>query len=150
MRTRCCGRPIAGSGISRRTAEWRPDSEALTGRGGVPVTLKLENLQRTGSLRERGANNMPASLDVLPSGVVAASAGNHAQAVALAATQRGIVSTVVMPTGAPAAKQQASGGYGAAIELVDGSLAACQPRARELETERGLLVRCDTNRGWCR
>jgi threonine dehydratase len=114
-------------------------SQALTDRAGTAVTLKLENLQRTGSFKVRGANNMLASLDVLPPGVVAASAGNHAQAVALAATQRGIASTVVMPMGAPAAKQQACRGYGATIELVEGSLAACQTRARELATERGLL-----------
>ena len=114
-------------------------SQALTDRVGAPVTLKLENLQRTGSFKVRGANNMLASLDVLPPGVVAASAGNHAQAVALAATQRGIASTVVMPASAPAAKQQACRGYGATIELVEGSLAACQTRARELATERGLL-----------
>ena len=114
-------------------------SQALTDRTGAPVTLKLENLQRTGSFKVRGANNMLASLDVLPPGVVAASAGNHAQAVALAATQRGIASTVVMPASAPAAKQQACRGYGATIELVEGSLAACQTRARELAAERGLL-----------
>ena len=114
-------------------------SQALTTRVGVPVTLKLENLQRTGSFKVRGANNVLASLATPPTGVIAASAGNHAQAVALAATQRGIASTVVMPTGAPAAKQQACRGYGAAIELVDGSLAACQTRARELAAERGLL-----------
>ena len=114
-------------------------SQALTDRAGAPVTLKLENLQRTGSFKVRGANNMLASLDMLPLGVVAASAGNHAQAVALAATQRGIASTVVMPASAPAAKQQACRGYGATIELVEGSLAACQTRARELATERGLL-----------
>ena len=114
-------------------------SQALTDRAGAPVTLKLENLQRTGSFKVRGANNMLASLDVLPPGVVTASAGNHAQAVALAATQRGIASTVVMPVSAPAAKQQACRGYGATVELIEGSLAACQTRARELAAERGLL-----------
>ncbi len=114
-------------------------SQALTSRVGVPVTLKLENLQRTGSFKVRGANNMLASLSEQPAGVIAASAGNHAQAVALAASQRGTPSTVVMPMSAPAAKQQACQGYGATIELVDGSLAACQTHAREIAAERGLL-----------
>ena len=114
-------------------------SQALTERTGVPVSLKLECLQRTGSFKIRGASNMLAGLSEVPSGVVAASAGNHAQGVALAATQRGIRSTVVMPSNAPAAKQLACRGYGATIELVEGSLAAAQTRARELAAERGLL-----------
>jgi len=114
-------------------------SQALTQRTGVPVTLKLESLQRTGSFKVRGANNVLASLPTPSAGVIAASAGNHAQAVALAASQRGIPATVVMPMSAPAAKQQACRGYGATIELVDGSLAACQTHAREVAAERGLL-----------
>jgi threonine dehydratase len=114
-------------------------SDALSSRVGVPVTLKLENLQRTGSFKVRGANNVLASLETPPAGVIAASAGNHAQAVALAASQRAIPATVVMPQTAPAAKQQACRGYGAQIELVDGSLATAQARARELAEERGLF-----------
>jgi len=114
-------------------------SQALLDRVGVPVTLKLENLQRTGSFKVRGANNVLAGLDIVPSGVIAASAGNHAQAVALAASQRGIPSTVVMPATAPAAKQQACRGHGATIELVEGSLATAQARARELAVERNLF-----------
>lgn len=114
-------------------------SQTLTDQIGVPVTLKLENLQRTGSFKVRGANNVLASLDPVPAGVIAASAGNHAQAVALAASQRGIAATVVMPDTAPAAKQQACRNYGATIELVDGSLATAQARARELSEERDLL-----------
>jgi threonine dehydratase len=114
-------------------------SQALTDRVGVPVTLKLENLQRTGSFKVRGANNMLASLAERPAGVIAASAGNHAQGVALAAAQRGIPATVVMPLSAPAAKQAACRGYGATIELVEGSLATAQLRARELAEERRLL-----------
>ncbi len=114
-------------------------SQTLTDLVGVPVTLKLENLQRTGSFKVRGANNVLASLDPAPAGVIAASAGNHAQAVALAASQRGIAATVVMPDGAPAAKQQACRNYGATIELVDGSLASAQTRARELAEERELF-----------
>lgn len=114
-------------------------SQSLTDIAGVPVTLKLENLQRTGSFKVRGANNVLAGLDPVPRGVIAASAGNHAQAVALAASQRGIGATVVMPETAPAAKQQACRNYGAMIELVEGSLATAQTRARALAEERGLF-----------
>lgn len=114
-------------------------SQALFDRTGLPVTLKLENLQRTGSFKVRGANNVLASFAEAPNGVIAASAGNHAQAVALAAQQRGIPATVVMPQTAPAAKQQACRGYGAKIELVEGSLATAQARARDLAEERGLF-----------
>ena len=114
-------------------------SQTLTDLVDVPVTLKLENLQRTGSFKVRGANNVLASLDPAPRGVIAASAGNHAQAVALAASQRGIAATVVMPEAAPAAKQQACRNYGATIELVEGALAAAQARARDLAEERELF-----------
>lgn len=114
-------------------------SQTLTDRIGVPVTLKLENLQRTGSFKVRGANNVLAGLETPPRGVIAASAGNHAQAVALAASQRGIPATVVMPETAPAAKQQACRRYGAQIELVAGSLAAAQTHARALAEEQRLL-----------
>ena len=114
-------------------------SQTLTERVGAPVTLKLENLQRTGSFKVRGANNVLASLESPPAGVIAASAGNHAQAVALAASQRGIAATVVMPAGAPAAKQQACRSYGATIELVEGSLAAAQTHARAATEERRLF-----------
>ena len=114
-------------------------SQSLTEVAGVPVTLKLENLQRTGSFKVRGANNVLASLDPQPAGVIAASAGNHAQAVALAASQREVEATVVMPRTAPAAKQHACRGYGARIELVDGPLSVAQQRARELAEERDLF-----------
>ena len=114
-------------------------SQTLTERVGAPVTLKLENLQRTGSFKVRGANNVLASLESPPAGVIAASAGNHAQAVALAASQRGIAATVVMPAGAPAAKQQACRSYGATVELVEGSLAAAQTHARAATEERRLF-----------
>ncbi len=114
-------------------------SELLSEQCGVPVTLKLENLQRTGSFKVRGAANMLSSLGERPAGVIAASAGNHAQAVALAARERQIPATVVMPATAPALKQQACRGYGAAIELVDGGLAVAQERAQQLARERGVI-----------
>ena len=114
-------------------------SQTLTDLFDVPVKLKLENLQRTGSFKVRGANNVLAALGEPPAGVIAASAGNHAQAVALAAAQRNIPATVVTPQTAPAAKQQACRNYGAEIELVDGSLASAQTKARELDEECALF-----------
>jgi threonine dehydratase len=78
------------------------------------VYLKLENLQRTGSFKIRGAtckilNNRDG---IGPNGVVAASAGNHAQGVALAASQAGVTSTIVMPEWASISKQEATSHYG--------------------------------------
>lgn len=125
------------AGIVRRTPLW-PSIE-LSELTGVPVSLKCENLQRTGSFKLRGASNMLATAEPRPSGVVAASAGNHAQGVALAARELGLQATVVMPRQAPLAKRRATREYGAAIELVDGPLAACQERALALAAEQGLL-----------
>ncbi|WP_066173612.1 threonine ammonia-lyase [Bacillus marinisedimentorum] len=83
------------------------------------VYLKLENLQKTGSFKVRGAYNKIASLteDEKGHGVIAASAGNHAQGVSLAATLAGIKSTIVMPEGAPLAKVQATKQYGSEVIL---------------------------------
>lgn len=106
-------------------------STLLSAHSGGDVYLKCENLQRTGSFKLRGALNM---LSTLPSGsaIVAASAGNHAQAVALAAAWRGLRATVVMPRHAPLAKQRATREYGAEVELVEGLLAAAIERAEEI------------------
>lgn len=84
---------------------------------GCPVHLKAENLQRTGSFKIRGASNKLAQLppDQAARGVIAASAGNHAQGVALAASLRGIACTVVMPETASLAKYEATLGYGAIV-----------------------------------
>ncbi|OCL27019.1 threonine ammonia-lyase [Orenia metallireducens] len=86
---------------------------------GNQVYLKLENLQKTGSFKLRGAYNKISNLTAKEKekGVVAASAGNHAQGVALAATQIGIKSTIIMPKGAPIAKIKATRGYGAEVIL---------------------------------
>ena len=90
-------------------------SEAVAG----PVFLKCENLQRTGSFKVRGAYNRIARLTDAERarGVVAASAGNHAQGVAFAAGLLGCTATVVMPQGAPLPKVQATRGYGAEVIL---------------------------------
>jgi threonine dehydratase len=96
------------------------------------VSLKCENLQRTGSFKSRGAYVRIARLseDERAHGVVAASAGNHAQGVALAATTLGIKSTVFMPEGAPIPKEKATRGYGADVifegRYLENALAAAQ------------------------
>jgi len=86
---------------------------------GTRVLLKAENLQRTGSFKLRGAVNRMSTLsdDERARGVVAASAGNHAQGVALAASALGVSSRVYMPVDAPLAKQVATADYGAEVVL---------------------------------
>jgi threonine dehydratase len=94
-------------------------SDALTLRTGREVVLKAENLQRTGSFKIRGAVNMLTSLGDAEraAGVIAASAGNHGQAVAFAARQLGIRATIVMPEDAPMAKVEPTLRYGAEAVL---------------------------------
>ena len=105
-------------------------SRALAERCGGPVWLKCENLQRTGSFKIRGAYTRLHRLDAgqRAAGVVAASAGNHAQGVALAAQLLGVEATVFMPDGAAIPKVGATRGYGAQVHLVgetiEGSIAA--------------------------
>ena len=122
---------------ARVTPMW--PSVSLSDLAGVPVLLKCEQLQRGGSFKFRGASNMLGSLETPPRGVIAASAGNHAQGVALAAAERGIPATVVMPAGAPLAKQAATRGYEAEVVLVDGPLEDCIAHAKERAAERDLL-----------
>jgi threonine dehydratase len=94
-------------------------SRFLSESAGVPVFLKAENLQRTGSYKIRGAYNRLSQLtaEERARGVVAASAGNHAQGVALAARELGITATIYMPTGVALPKLQATRGYGADVVL---------------------------------
>ncbi|SEH57148.1 threonine dehydratase [Halopenitus malekzadehii] len=113
-------------------------STALEGMTGADrVMLKLEHLQWTGSFKTRGAyNKIRASLETGdPDHVVAASAGNHAQGVALAATTLGVDATIVMPTTAPQTKVDATRGYGASVELVGQDFQAAMAYAQELVTE---------------
>ncbi|MFF8368936.1 threonine ammonia-lyase [Streptomyces lydicus] len=123
------------SGVSRATA--MEGSRYLSGLVGAPVHLKCENLQRTGSFKIRGAYVRIAGLSAeeRAAGVVAASAGNHAQGVALAASLLGVRSTVFMPVGAPLPKVAATREYGAEVRLqgqvVDETLAAAEEYARE-------------------
>jgi threonine dehydratase len=123
------------SGIVRVTP--LDDSRPLAARLGGPVYLKCENKQRTGSFKIRGAYTRIARLDEADRarGVVAASAGNHAQGVALAAQLLGIRSTVFMPTSAALPKIAATKGYGAQVRLrgltVDDALVAASRFAAE-------------------
>ncbi len=117
-------------------------SERLAGRIGAPVFLKHENLQLTGSFKIRGASNRLAKLDAAgegPADVVAASAGNHAQAVAHAARRFGLPATVVMPETAPMTKVAACRALGARIEQVGTSLEEATACARELCEREGLV-----------
>jgi threonine dehydratase len=109
---------------------------------GAPVSLKAENVQRTGSFKLRGALNKLASLsrDELGRGVVAASAGNHAQAVAFAARSRGATAELVMPASAPIAKVEAVRAYGGTVRFVDGVYDDAAAVARELVEAEGLTL----------
>ncbi|WP_371498829.1 threonine ammonia-lyase [Kitasatospora sp. NBC_00374] len=118
------------SGVARVTP--MESSRHLAELIGAPVHLKCENLQRTGSFKLRGAYVRIAGLTPVEkaAGVVAASAGNHAQGVALAAALLGVHSTVFMPLAAPLPKVAATKGYGAEVRLhgstVDEALQAAQ------------------------
>ncbi|RSS38800.1 threonine ammonia-lyase [Streptomyces sp. WAC08241] len=123
------------SGVARVTA--MEGSRHLSSLVGAPVHLKCENLQRTGSFKLRGAYVRIAGLrpEEKAAGVVAASAGNHAQGVALASRLLGVRATVFMPVGAPLPKVAATREYGAEVRLqgqvVDETLAAAEEYARE-------------------
>ncbi|KKM09310.1 threonine dehydratase [Clostridiales bacterium PH28_bin88] len=109
---------------------------ALTGNR---VYLKTENWQKTGSFKIRGAFNKLRCLSAeeRSRGVIAASAGNHAQGVAYAAAQAGIKASVVMPVGAPVSKVMATKGYGARVILAGEGYDAAYRRAVELQQETG-------------
>jgi len=117
-------------------------SRALSDRVGGDVQLKCENLQRAGSFKIRGAYNRMSRLsdEEKARGVVAASAGNHAQGVALAAQLLGISSTVFMPLGATVPKLKATRGYGATVEQLGTSIDECLVRARQFEAETGAVL----------
>jgi threonine dehydratase len=100
----------------------------------------MEHLQRTGSFKTRGAYNKLSQVDPDEVGrVVAASAGNHAQGVALAATKTGIPSTIVMPRNAPQAKVDATRSYGADVELEGEDFQAAMRHARGLAADDDAL-----------
>jgi threonine dehydratase len=103
------------------------------------VYMKLENLQKTGAFKVRGALNRIAQLDnaARARGVITASAGNHAQGVALAAREAGIASTIVMPAGAPEAKIMATQSYGSRVVLHGGNYDEAYEKACEIAAHTG-------------
>ena len=123
------------------TARKTPLERSMTfsERTGADIRLKMEHLQRTGAFKIRGATNKIALLDEAEreAGVVAASAGNHAQGVALAATRAGVDSTIVMPEYAPISKINATRSYGAEVVLHGIDYDAATGRAHEIEREEG-------------
>ena len=123
--------------VARRTPlEYSHSFSRMTG---ADIRLKLENFQRTGSFKIRGAMNRIATLseEQQDAGVVTASAGNHAQGVALAATREGIDSKIVMPEHAPIAKVEATESYGGEVVLFGTDYNDAQSRAHEIEATEG-------------
>jgi threonine dehydratase len=125
------------SGVARVTPVY--GSETFSRLAQRQVHLKAENLQRTGSFKIRGAVNKISLLSDMEraAGVVAASAGNHGQAVAWAAREAGIGATVFMPEESPMAKVEATVNYGADVELVGEGFDEALAAALELVEERG-------------
>ncbi len=106
---------------------------------GLDIYLKTENLQLTGSFKLRGAYYKISQLndEEKSRGVIACSAGNHAQGVALGATHNGIKSLICLPAGAPISKVEATKGYGAEVCLVPGVYDDAYSKAMELQKEFG-------------
>ncbi|MGB9840251.1 threonine ammonia-lyase [Thermovenabulum sp.] len=111
----------------------------LSEMSGNTVYLKMENLQKTGSFKIRGAYNKIAHLtpEEKQKGVIASSAGNHAQGVALSATLYGIKSTIVMPKHAPLSKVSATKSYGAQVVLHGSVYDEAYAKAKEIQQETG-------------
>jgi threonine dehydratase len=127
-------------GVAIRTP--MEESRWLSAVAGGPVLLKCENLQRTGSFKIRGAYLRMCRLseEERAAGVVAASAGNHAQGVALAAGLLGIKATVFMPTGAPIPKEKATRSYGADVVLGGHTVDDALVRAKAFARETGAVL----------
>jgi threonine dehydratase len=127
-------------GIAHRTPVLT--SHTLDGLAGASVYVKAECFQRGGAFKFRGAYNKIASLpeDERERGVLAYSSGNHAQAVAIAARLLGTSATIVMPEDAPAAKLEATRGYGAEIVMYDRFAEDRAKIGAQLAQERGLAL----------
>ena len=122
----------AGVGVVKRTPI--TESAALSERYGGNVVFKAENLQRTGSFKIRGAMSKLASLgDSVKNGVVAGSAGNHAQSIAFAARHHNVPCEIFVPAGASLSKMEAARSYGAILseggDTLSDAVAAAQGRA---------------------
>jgi threonine dehydratase len=129
---------IDGAVIKTPTAHSRTLSEIT----GAEVWLKFENLQYTGSFKDRGALVKLASLDDAEkaSGVIAMSAGNHAQAVAYHCQRLGIAATIVMPQGTPQVKAQNTQRFGARVVFEGETIDEAAVRARAMAEEEGLVL----------
>ena len=125
--------------IIRTPLVYSPTFSEMTG---AHVYLKLETLQKAGSFKVRGATNkILSNITVAKAhGVVAASAGNHAQGVAVAAGRAGVKATIVMPTWASPAKQEATKGYGARVILSGNTLEESVMHAQSLAHEGMLFI----------
>jgi len=124
-------------GVAHRTPVVR--SRTLDERTGAAVRLKPENLQRIGAFKFRGAYNAIAQLGRVR-GVVTASSGNHAQAVALSAALHDLPATILMPEDAPASKAAATEGYGATIVRYDRYADDREALLRERAEQDGLTI----------
>jgi threonine dehydratase len=126
--------------VARRTP--MESSRFLADRLGVPVYLKCENLQRTGSYKLRGAYHRISALseEERARGVVAASAGNHAQGVAFAARELGIHATIFMPVGVALPKLDATRAYGADVVLHGDSIGETIEAAAAFAAETGAVI----------
>jgi threonine dehydratase len=126
--------------VARRTPVL--STRTISERAGGIVALKAENLQRTGSFKVRGASAKLAALgeDGCANGVVAASAGNHAQGLAAAAAALGVRCEVFVPADAPIAKAEAARGHGAEVHVGGGSLEECLAIAHDRAEEAGLAM----------
>src|SRR6201988_4725173 len=116
-------------------------SRTLSKLTGAEIFLKFENLQFTASFKERGALNKLLSLSAAERkrGVIAMSAGNHAQAVAYHAARLGIPAVIVMPKGSPNSKIRNTGVHGARVVLEGETLAQSAAHARELAAKENLV-----------
>ncbi len=128
------------AGVARETPLY--PTETFSKLSGRAVLLKAENLQRTGSFKIRGAYNTIATLGAneRAAGVVAASAGNHGQAVAWAAREAGIAATIFMPEDAPMAKVEATRAYGGAVELAGAGFEGAVAAAHEHVERTGATL----------
>ncbi|MBL8589454.1 MAG: threonine ammonia-lyase [Methylobacteriaceae bacterium] len=130
---------IVAGHVARTPTFPAPALSALTG---AEVFVKYENMQATGAFKDRGAIVRLASLTEAEKrrGVIAMSAGNHAQAVALHARRMGVPATIVMPAPSPIVKVEKTRGYGARVILHGETLAECETRVRELIAAEGLVA----------
>ena len=134
---RAAAKRIEGSVVSTPMLK----SRTLSGIIGAEVWLKFENLQFTAAYKERGALNKLLQLtdEERSRGVITASAGNHAQAVAYHAKRLGIPATIIMPSATPTVKVSQTEGHGARVILEGDMFDDAYARARELEAEEGLV-----------